>query len=527
MKVIKKCLVFTLITFLFLSMFIPMSGAEQAEKPEWEVGQKWSMGAEQNMDTKLSSSTTMDGFMGMEGTTIDSYSIDINGDMGFYQIYEITGDDGDEYTMDITGGGGIHIDGSFSVSGQFPKEGNYTIDSDDYDTWQDDIPTEEMTMKGKGNFHLTIGIDGTAHFTKDTNALKDIDLTLSMGMKGKFEGKNLPINSDTDLSYSSSFENGTYVTNVEGYAVYGYEDVDMKLNGDISAHVNAVFDPPLDIFNFPIYSGKTWDMDSNVTMSGSYEGRIDADGLPDEFKELMDAEDLSFPMTLEDMDMDSEYMKDGEILEQTEEISYKGECTGTEDLELNDQMMTVYLLSYSEDTSEYEYPYENDYDFGGSYNSGMVLKYSPDQEFFVSNGAPQGLGDELGMAGSFIQADSMQMEPVSVKEAEESMESLQSMPADKESSSSMDLLSAPMLYLVIGLIAAVVMIALFVGMKSRGKKDPVYPQSETYQEQGDQRTPPPPQQPYSQQPYGGAEVQEPTNRPEHEDGMLQPENREF
>ncbi|MFO7990819.1 MAG: hypothetical protein R6U61_00815 [Thermoplasmata archaeon] len=526
MKLIKKSLVFTLTTLLFLSMFIPMSGAEQAEKPGWEVGQKWSMGAEQSMDTKLSSSSTMDGFMGMGGT-VESYNLDIEGEMGFYQIYEITDADEDQYTMDITGGGGIHIEGSFSVTGQFPKEGNYTIDGEGYDSWQDDIPTEKMTMKGSGNFHLTLSIDGTAHFTKDTNALKDIDLEVSMKMKGKFEGKNLPLGSDTSVSYSTTYENGSYKPVVEGYAVYGYEDLDMDINGDISASILASFNPALDIFNFPIYSGKTWDIDSNVTMSGNYEGSIDANGLPDEFKELMDAEDVSFPMTLEDMDTDSEYMKDGEIQEHTEEISYKGECTGTEELELGDQTMTVYLLSYSEDSNEYEYPYEYDYDFGGSYGADMVLKYSPEEEFFVSNGAPEGFDDEMGMAGSFIQADSMQMEPVSVEEAEESMKSLQSMPADKESSGSMDLFAPPMIYLVIGLIAAVVLVVLFVGMRARGKSDHVYPPGESYTEQGDRGTPPPPQQSYAQQPYGGSEVQEPISRPEHDDGMLHPEDREF
>lgn len=474
MKKIMKGLVLSTAVLLLFSVFVPVNAAGKAESPEWELGQKWSMGAERDLDTHLDSSSSMSGFLGGGSGDMESYSVDITGDMGFYQIYEVTEVTENEYTLDIDGGGGVHVEGGFSITGRFPEEGNYSLEDGDYESFEEDIPKKEMTMSGDGEFHLILDISGEAHFTKDSLALNDMDLKMSVEMKGSFEGENLPL--DNDMNFSTkpqTIENGTYETQLEGYMKYGYEDMDMKLNGEMTTTLQTAFEPALDMFDFPIESDEIWTVGSTATISGTYEGSIDAQALPESIEEEIEKEEMSFPLTLDEMATGSEHMDDGVIKEHTKDVRLSAECRDTENLQLEDGTSTeVYLISYTPQRERLMYEREG---YSTGYEGpAFVLKYSPEQEFILSQQLSS-YSQTSSPLSEFTGSDELSMEPMSADRAEKEMESLQAMPKEDDSSSLVDgILRPPYVYVLIGLITAAVVGSVVLADREDKEAEEVY-----------------------------------------------------
>ncbi len=549
-----------------MSLIAPVYASQQADVPEWEQGQTWSMGYEAKANDIFGPVLSMVKTEANADPDIDKIETSLSGEIGFYQIYKITEVTDDEYTMSITAGGGVHITASAEVTGQMDRPGTYA--------WDDEIPTDKRTVSGELDFHYTMDIEGEVHYEKDTLAIKDIELDITMSLRVTFEGKNLP-------EYDSDWENDTQTI--------AYKDYNVRIEGDVDISLNMDFEPALDIFHFPIEVDEQWAVESTMKLSGTYSGQIDASGLPEEVTEEMEAEGYSFPLTLEDIDIPDSEISDGVIPETEIPIYFMMECTGTEEIELEDGTTdTVMLLSaapdfydYTRSGTEYEEGYDDGYaagyadgyadgesgdypmgkfpsNYSDDYNSGysdgysvgywdgyedaaysyddepvddwepvtgfglpdmsMVMKYSPEKGFVVSQG--------MEMAGTeFMPFDmpEMEMTPMSEGEASTGMASMQEMP--DEGGFLGKLMAPSLLYLLIGAIAVIVILAVVVSKKG-GKSSPVQtpPQQQPPQQQWQQQ--PQQQQPQQQQPQ-----QPPEQQPQQDvdqgwdsdDGMLEHE----
>lgn len=533
MKKIRMFLVCLMVGAFLMSALVPMNVSAEATKPEWEEGQSWSFGFEKDLDSHMESSSNMGGGLIGSGSGIESFKYDLTGKIGFYQIYKVTEATDESYTLDIEAGGGLHLDGSFSVKGEFPKEGEYTVNLSDNQDIEESIPKEEMEMSGEGKLDIVLTVDGYAHLDRETMAMKDVQLEVSVEMNGFFEGKNIPSMGDDMMGASYS----PYEDYQEYEVSYGYEDVDMNMGGSIQANLDMVFEDDLKMIDFPLIQDKKWQVDTNATVSGTYSGDIDISGLPSMIEENMDDENITFPMTLEDMDMEEDHMGDGKIEEHTKEIKLNAECNGTSEVELEDgSTSTAYVVEYTMDESGtsseeedykegydegYEdgqedgendsYGYDYDFDEYGAFYSGYTsgysagyygwdyndsytsydygyeqemalfeLKYCPESGFMMPEGMSQGftgdmtggMNSEMDMLSSMagVNEDDMTMKPISESEAHEKMDSITTMP--EEDGGMISSIFSPMIMMIlIGVIVIAVIVAIY-GYSKSGKKDP-------------------------------------------------------
>ncbi len=343
-----------------ISLIAPLSASQSTDVPEWELGQTWSMGYEMDIGEMYDSAFDYSDDMIGYDESIASYDMSASGEMGFYQIFKITDVTEDEYVMSITAGGGIHSSYSFQTTMMMEKEGTYDWDED----WEN-IPKELKTFGSDIETHITVAMDGEARFEKDTLALKSMEFEISICMKYDLETKNMP-------DYDYDWEENTREVK--------YTDMEMKMDGKIDISLDIGFEPPLDLFDFPIHVGKEWTVESTMTLSGAYSGYFDATGLPEEMTEEMEKEGYSFPIILEELDIPGAELEDGLIPETKLPLSFDMKCTGTEDIELEDgKTSTVFLIQmfpdFSFDEGEEDEEAEGEEEYGRGYIHGYADGY--------------------------------------------------------------------------------------------------------------------------------------------------------
>jgi len=311
-----------LLTVLVLvaSMFTGSASAETVEAPEWEEGQNWSQGFEMEitkkdiqdiideMESALDQMGNMEGMEGVPDEYMDQMP-DINLDssldafelnMGMYQSYEVT-DSGkeievgdDTYTCYVTTY--ENYIGFFFVIG-------YSIDLD-MTQGEESIDASGSML---GHVYLELDIEGKFYWVEDTLALARIEFDISPSIDIEFDG---------DMDMSGTME--TYDDEWDDYDDYDdYSDYDdsydreyrstERISGGMDAYMMAKssnilaefemdFEPPLDIFDFPIEDGESWSAESSVTSRiTNVEGKIDYKvdvTVSGDLKDEMDPEDL-------------------------------------------------------------------------------------------------------------------------------------------------------------------------------------------------------------------------------------------
>ena len=404
----KELGVLILAGLLMTALLVPATTSGQAERPEWEEGDVWAMGAEGDIEEIFKPTLDMiDGFIEQElaeDEEIEEFDYNIDGEMGFYQVYEVVEVNDDGYVMEVEAGGGIQASVSLEVTGQFYEEGEYD--------WDEDIPTESRTMSLEADLSFTLDIEGTVHFDEDM-AIEEMELEYALDFSLEFSAENFPME-DYD------WQNDTITVR--------YEDFSGGIFVEITVEMYMEFEPALDIFNFPIDLGD-WLVESQMTISGSYEGVIDIDyeDMPEEFqemiKEIEEELEQEFPIILEELDTEDEDMNFGEIKETTEHMEIHMRCTGREEIVLWDGSTTnAWVL---ESVIEEDIFPPNDIiplDMITLQQVGPSLQmfYSEEAGFIVSQ--RMDLGPEMG---SMLGVQTMEMRSMDVEEAREGKEEIQ------------------------------------------------------------------------------------------------------
>lgn len=432
---------------------------QEDQQPVWEEGDTWAMGYEQDLDELFQ--PIIEEFEQMmeedeefeEISEIEDITLDLDGDFGFYQIYEVT-EANDGYTMEMNAGGGLSVEGEIEITAELPEDGTEV----DPETEPDDLPMETRTMTFGGAFAYSLDMNGEIHYTEEMNIDKmDLEIDLEMEVSAEFE--NMPISEDLLVDIWREQEPETFTID--------YTDYEITLDVDISTDLEIDFDPALNFFDHQaIMEEESWIAESEMDRSGNYEGTVDVTGVPDEIKE--DIETMvgqEFPINLEDIPTGDPYIGNGEIDPPSETIEVPLECTGTSTTVIDGEEVEVYEIEF---TLQHYYPALTQQE------PGFQLLYSADDGFIVEQ--EMYLGEEME---EFGMAD-MSMRSMDPTEAEESMQEKQQIDDEDDDFAFM----LPLIVIVV--IAAVIAVAVLMrkkGGKSPSKyefneKEPVYPQQE-------------------------------------------------
>ncbi len=230
-------------------------------KPDWQIGDSWSMGYDMDLSELESELKNSFSYLGA-----NIKRCNIEGEVGLYQSAEVIDDD---KIISIDGKKYTCYDVYFEqyVGAVYRLDVSLTLDISDYYDYEEseesyyyddfyygsratvikesegsyETNTMTMTMDEKGYVWLEGDVTGHIFYTVD-------DLAVA---KGIFE---MVMDMEMDLEMSMSSEDQGTINIEMSYGVVGF-------NADFEVEYN----PPLDIFDFPIEPNEYWSATSNVT----------------------------------------------------------------------------------------------------------------------------------------------------------------------------------------------------------------------------------------------------------------------
>jgi hypothetical protein len=366
----KNMLIAMGVAVMMLS-FLPFSavGADTAELPQWNVGDKWAIGYEHTYDSGDVDMQNLTEIMD-ELYNISDLSVNGNSYRGVWSTFEVTGDDGEEYTLHYNAALKAKEDFTVSFTALTPVEGTYTFSS------INNASTEEHPMEIGLHYSFYVLAEGDIMVEKSNMAVKNITMDLGEKLDIGLTGKNTP--------------------SVEGYGIFGYfmmydrysmlaepfeltyEDTNIHLTQSFQMNIWSEYTPGILLADFPLYEGKQWNQTVISRFGGTYDGTIDVTGLP---KMVQNSAELyagqEFPIDMRKLDLGDSF--DNGIIRtnsSTDDISLS--CEGTRYVKGEDGNMKVFLIgeakeNYSEEYSRgYADGYSEGYSDGqnGDYDSG-------------------------------------------------------------------------------------------------------------------------------------------------------------
>ncbi len=381
-----------ILSILMMTALFSAPAQAEAQAPEWEEGDSWAMGYREDSISEMFGPGIEQAKDDLEDPTSDDMKVDteVNGEMGFYQIYEVTEAGESGYTLDIEAGGGVKVSGSLEMTGEMLPEG-------EHDMSEDDLDKVNKTVSMSGNVHYSQDITGTAELNSEY-AIESIELKSVTEVSGSYDFENVP---EEDYDYINETK------------TMEYKDYSGSISGDVTVEVTVEFDEPLDFFDFPIEEGEEWETNSTISITGTYEGKVDVTGLPDEAEEDIENEfDQEFPMTLEEIDTSqTEGLDEGDIdlppPGESDDINVPLKCTGTETIVLEDGTETeVYNIEFGHGNSLSPQSFK--------------MQYSEEKGFIVEQkivGGPE--------MGDYMDTTEMSMSSMDVNEARNEMNDIQ------------------------------------------------------------------------------------------------------
>ena len=327
---------------------------ENSDVPVWEIGDQWCMGFEDTLDESDFGDEFTNEFFEPDKLVFD-------GKFGYYRAMTVEDDDAvvtvgeTDYTCyDVYYEEYIAMSARMEVAisidfSEIMEQYGYEMDEYDVDMSMYEDMSMSMTMKGymwydleiTGHIFYTVEdlaiAKGSFDFllNSDIDYLYDVSYTGAI-FEGMFEdeydyyGTRAQIDSDSD-GYSDGSDNypkdssSTSSDETRMYYTLKQTITDWRASYDI------LYNPPLDIFDFPIYQYDNWDVYSEMTLilnhlSGTITYDYMADygyGTPESDKGTnVIGEGMSFPQTYGPEDVDYSF--------RCSDVEYKKDIDGTE-----------------------------------------------------------------------------------------------------------------------------------------------------------------------------------------------------
>jgi len=267
-----------LLAAMFVFSLLPLSGTALAESegdaqlPPWEEGDSWATGFSVNLGVVFADQLEeLQAMIENETVGVDLEEFEFSGETALWLVFEVS-EKTDTYYI-LTGSMGQMFTLATALQAVVPVPNNTTA------TVSIDASIEEALV-----------VNAEARLTNET-ALESISIEVLASAIVSLEAQNIPM---WDL-------NGTE------YEVW-YEDYDVEADINLDLEIDMVFDPALDIFDFPIELNETWTVNSTMTTTGTLSGLLDMKGLPEDVEQEILSEDIfvqnnitSFPILFEEI----------------------------------------------------------------------------------------------------------------------------------------------------------------------------------------------------------------------------------
>jgi hypothetical protein len=346
----------------------------QAEVPTWSIGDSWAWGVTDLDVSQLFTEALKD----MMELTVPDISVTGTVTVSSSDVFTVVGETATQYR--VSWDSSVNVPADISFSGTMMGE----------------------PFSGSVIMNVNATGDGTMYFQKDDLSVTSVSGTLDMDMTGTVEtlGMTMDMAMDLTMTYTISY------------------------------------DPPLDLFDFPISVGESWTIDTTATIDGNITGTITA------------------PMA--GTQTTSEPISDSVTL------SISASCTGTKSVTLPDGTTTsAYVISLSYDWGELvgDLP-------SIPFAPGAEIYYSPDRGYIVGQkisladvmGTVEAAGGEgmTGLAGLGA-ADTFEVLPITAPTAEEVTPTEEVTPPEE-----MDILPIIIAIVVIVVVLVAVAIAIVI-----------------------------------------------------------------
>lgn len=423
-KLTKIMSILTLLVIL-IAIGVPMTTQAQTDVPEWNEGDSWAMGYEKDLDVLFAPGINMIRDQIEDDLETDeefeSFDFNFEGEVSTYYVYEVVEVGDDYYVLEIYAGTEVKMQGDFEATGQLPKEG----------TSEEDDDTEIRTISGNGDLHYLSKLTGEAVFTKNELALESLEFDIEMSMEGNLNLYNFP---DIEI--------------LEEDDEFYYTDYSFGIMFNFEASMEMSFDPALDMYNFPIEENTEWIASSTMTISGTYQGKFDITGLPEEIKEDFERDmGIELPIIFEEFEVESiDEIEYGTIEETSDPVEIPMKCTGTDTIVLHDgTTVDVYILEFDMPTSPYQ-----------PSQPSFMMKYSSEHGNIVTTESSL----RNTPFGEFVADDTIEMESVEASEAKQNIDTM----GEEEEENGFPIPFASTQMVMISLIVAV-MIAMILKSK--------------------------------------------------------------
>ncbi len=297
--IVRSMLALAAVFMLGLMLAVPMVSAE-AQAPAWQQGDAWAVGKTVDLDQEFAQELQgledmMRNSSGASNLVINKF--DVQAMASTYLLFKV--DTVNDTEVHLKGSLACKFtgDASVSITADMEKPGIYG--------WSDQIPKEQRTVSADVQIGLAMVVEMEAVLEKDTGAVKSISMSYKAAMTGSANLVNIPRGESNMTTRTVAYEN---------------YDISADMKFFISAQVD--FQPALNIYDFPLNVGDEWTIESTATLSGTYGGSVDVQGLPSDIEASIFSNDVlqnagvgSFPIDLAQViqNSDEPAMNDGVI----------------------------------------------------------------------------------------------------------------------------------------------------------------------------------------------------------------------
>jgi hypothetical protein len=378
------------VLFAFSMVAAPAASAigPVADAPVWHKGDKWAMGGAINpgVDFAQEINNLTSSLNQTSGLTVDRFQVQGSAEM--WIVYEVTDVTATDYVVTGSLAGKVTIEVHVAVTADMPEPGNYTT------AQLLNLPTAPRTLSADLVVELAVVSNAVAVFNKTTMAISSIDSRHEWSALVTLTAENVP-------------QQKMY-TEID-HVVISYYSIDFGLDFDLNLFTHSVFEPALNLVEFPLVVGKEWSVDSMATTNGTVSGHLDMRGLPSDVEAQMFSNETFIQLGITSFPIDfgkltttgTPSIDDGALEPFTTQIAgqMKVVSAETKAIPVHGEV-TVFKIQVN--------------------NGSMYIYYSPDIGFFTSTeGMPQvnmPAGIELPIT---MPETDMQLPPATVADAEQ------------------------------------------------------------------------------------------------------------
>lgn len=466
----KRILSMAVVVILAIGVFaIPVHAAD---KPAWTQGDKWAMGMESEPPSQEQISEMEDAMKTI--FNLSDLSMDLDGSGGMWITFEVTDVSDTEYTLHYSMALKNSVTEDYSVKAMMPEPGTYTPEN---------FRNAERSMRSM-EAHISTDLyvlgSGDTIVEKENMGVKSTTLNLEEKYVVDFSGKNLPSVGEYGIFGYFMLTTGIDEDTGNGYGTppmypplssydLKYEDMRMKLTQNLNLDLNISYNPPAVFIEFPLNDGNEWNVSSDVNITGTYSGTIDASGLPSMVKSMVTAgTGQDFPIKIEKINTQSPDFNNGTI-NSDNEMDMALECDGT--MQINDEngnAITVYRIHHAPT-----------YDFSAP--SPLYLLYSPDKGFIAGmywelpkNGMmpvmpgmqnstmPQSFGALLGSMDNLQEQSTL-----TYMDYAEASSKISTTEQEMKGTGNQDFFSSPVFFILMGVVGAAAVIVAMIAVRKR------------------------------------------------------------